>query len=764
MLASWHDHRAWRQINFRRTTTLLAAEFLHGLYQRHNPFLNPFRFANTVVVFRPWESASYAPRQEWDRLAVRFGTRFLREHERTCAELDAVLANDRPRSRALAGMLAGLDLGGLNDAELAERLVELHHVPLGEIYEVNLVQVEHALHAAVRAMVEDGAAQPSDVDRILSSLSMSEVTTMAGAAERSFLELVLQTRATQDGAVDDAALAGIMRQHAELGAAYGADTVTLAAVRHRFRQYLALPERDLRARLDRLLTPAAPPPCPDPQARRLVELLRRTGEVRDCNKQLLGTITRHRGRFLEEVARRTGVAPEDLRLYLLEEVLRLVEDGASLPSETVRRRAESGVVLARHEAAALPEQTGLPRALLAPPDAGSGDGGGARLRGVCAAPGRHTGTARIVTSAADLTRMRVGDVVVAPGTDFDLVLLLQMAGAIVTEEGGLLSHAAVVARELDIPCLVGVTGARRCISEGDLVTVDAEAGHVTVRPDQALAESPRPAAGATRAPTLLVPLRPGQPVEVTGRKAAGLLALCAEGLPVPEPTMLVPTRAAAAVGAALERGEHGPAYQVAAEILGAMRTRRLCLRSSSVIEDMPDATAAGIYHSEVDVPADLEAVVAALRRVLASRTGARAKAYHARAGRDHDVPLAVLVMPYTVFELQGTAVSHSPASSDHVMVEWYESDGHGGCPDTGGEAVHFSHGALVVPRPAGGIPSVTRSLREVAAACLRMSAALGGAVELEWGLADEDLTLLQARRVGGRVAALAAEGGRGEPG
>ncbi len=752
MFAFSRGHRAWRQINHRRTTSLLAVEFLHGLYARHNPFLNPFRFANTAVVFTPWQTTSYAPTEEWDRLALRFGSRFLRNPSGTGDELAAVLANTRPRSRALATALDGLDPRTLDDGALMDTLTDLQHIPLGEIYEVNLVQVEHALHAAVRALVADGSApaigdSAAEIDRRLADLCRSTVMTVGGTEDREFLALVRRYRQgdVTDGQVRER-LGELVLAHAEVGSAYGADTVSVEGMSHRFQEFLRLPE----AELDRRMTAAAREHAEhrDDDLGRLLELLRRTGEVRDSNKRLLGRITRHRPAFLDEIARRRGVPADAVRLYLLEELLRLVEDGAVVPAETLRRRLTSGLVLTRRESGCWPEQTDDPTG----PGTGGRAVGAVRLPGLCASPGQHTGRVRLVSSAADLTRMRLGDVLVAPGTDFDLLLLLQMAGAIVTEEGGMLSHAAVVARELRVPCLIGVADATRRLVEGQLVMVDADAGTVEVlaeeHPDDAVLVAAAPGA----APVPLLPLTADLPPEVTGRKAAGLLTLRRQGLPTPEPALLVPGDACAAIAAAVAVGDHSGVIQLAGQLAAEFAGNRVSLRSSSQLEDAPDGTAAGIYHSEVGVDAAPEPLVAAILRVLASRTGARARSYHELANRSHDGALSLLVTAYQEFTFQGTSVSHSPWDDEHVLVEYFESSSGEGCPESGGETVHFAHSTLAAAPTPPPIPHLFHDLARVAEMALRISAEAGAPVEVEWGVRDHRVVLLQARQLAPALA------------
>ncbi|MBD7951666.1 PEP/pyruvate-binding domain-containing protein [Oerskovia rustica] len=116
-------------------------------------------------------------------------------------------------------------------------------------------------------------------------------------------------------------------------------------------------------------------------------------------------------------------------------------------------------------------------------------GDGSLLRGTAGSTGVATGPARIVRGPADFSRVRPGDVLVCPFTDPAWTPLLRIAAGVVTETGGVLSHAAIVARERRIPAVVGVTGATGLIADGSLVTVDGEAG--TVADPRTLSAPPR---------------------------------------------------------------------------------------------------------------------------------------------------------------------------------------------------------------------------------------------------------------------------------
>ena len=104
------------------------------------------------------------------------------------------------------------------------------------------------------------------------------------------------------------------------------------------------------------------------------------------------------------------------------------------------------------------------------------------LSGLGVSAGTATGRARIIlnTEAAFEREIEPGDILVAPFTDTPWTPLFIPAAAIVVETGGMLSHAATVAREFGIPCVVLVHDATRIIGEGDTVTVDGAAGTVTI--------------------------------------------------------------------------------------------------------------------------------------------------------------------------------------------------------------------------------------------------------------------------------------------
>jgi pyruvate,water dikinase len=157
-------------------------------------------------------------------------------------------------------------------------------------------------------------------------------------------------------------------------------------------------------------------------------------------------------------------------------------------------------------------------------------------RGVGASPGRATGAVRILVSPADAAALRQGEILVTRSTSPDWAPLMRRAAAIVTDAGGITSHAAIVSRELSIPCVVGTGNGTKELANGVVVTVDGMAGTIVagaaptqVEAEPARATQPAPLRGPITATRLYVNLAdPDLAEQVAARDVDGVGLLRAE--------------------------------------------------------------------------------------------------------------------------------------------------------------------------------------------------------------------------------------------
>jgi len=112
-------------------------------------------------------------------------------------------------------------------------------------------------------------------------------------------------------------------------------------------------------------------------------------------------------------------------------------------------------------------------------DAAAGERGRELVHGLGAAPGEASGSVRVISNLEQASELRDGEVLVTHMTAPDWVPLMRRAAAIATDSGGMTCHAAIVSRELGIPCVVGTGEATKVLRDGEVVTVDAGAGLVT---------------------------------------------------------------------------------------------------------------------------------------------------------------------------------------------------------------------------------------------------------------------------------------------
>ena len=100
------------------------------------------------------------------------------------------------------------------------------------------------------------------------------------------------------------------------------------------------------------------------------------------------------------------------------------------------------------------------------------------LKGIGASKGVVEGIVKVVKGIDDADDFEEGNILVAEVTDPSMVVMMNKAAAIITDKGGLTSHAAIISRELGIPCIVATKEATKVLKNGMKVRVDGEKGEV----------------------------------------------------------------------------------------------------------------------------------------------------------------------------------------------------------------------------------------------------------------------------------------------
>ena len=192
----------------------------------------------------------------------------------------------------------------------------------------------------------------------------------------------------------------------------------------------------------------------------------------------------------------------DQRLQQLASLARVIESHYRRPMDVEWCADDKSlyIVQARPVTTIPDEQRGAPKASApASAPAAESEGDAPLVRGFGASPGIAGGKARLLLKAEEMDRLKAGEILVTTMTTPDMVPAMAQAAAIVTDEGGMTCHAAIVSRELGVPCVVGTRSATKTIAEGAAVTVDGKTGSVYAglgRAEKAQAEKSAASASA----------------------------------------------------------------------------------------------------------------------------------------------------------------------------------------------------------------------------------------------------------------------------
>jgi pyruvate,water dikinase len=187
------------------------------------------------------------------------------------------------------------------------------------------------------------------------------------------------------------------------------------------------------------------------------------------------------GFYQEYAAQRSGVARDSLVCCLPAELREVVVEGKRLDAQLLQRRKEWPLYVADHDSAEIVLQynRSIESSIsVIREHTGQNLGSAESLKGVVAYPGTARGRVCIVDEMDEMSKFQDGDIIVSIATNPNLVPVMKKSAAIVTDEGGIMCHAAIVSRELRIPCVIGTKVATKILKDGDIVEVNAHAGTV----------------------------------------------------------------------------------------------------------------------------------------------------------------------------------------------------------------------------------------------------------------------------------------------
>lgn len=206
----------------------------------------------------------------------------------------------------------------------------------------------------------------------------------------------------------------------------------------------------------------------------LIRSIRKNAYMREYRKPLAVQALFYERILLQEFAHRLNITVKELKFLLPDEIETSLKAG-NINKEMIQERMSECVLDLRRdnykffvgiEAVTLLDE--IKNKLVEKEN----------VKGLAACPGYVTGMVRVIKTIKDAGEFKQGEIFVGTATSPELIQFLKKAAAIVTDEGGLTSHAAIVSRELHVPCIVGTRDATKIFKTGDEVEVDAKQGIV----------------------------------------------------------------------------------------------------------------------------------------------------------------------------------------------------------------------------------------------------------------------------------------------
>lgn len=211
------------------------------------------------------------------------------------------------------------------------------------------------------------------------------------------------------------------------------------------------------------------------ETKRLVQLLKNFAIYQDDRKRNILVCLHYLEILLKEVGRRSNISLNAMRDTFPHEIKDILD--RKITEDVINKRRGKCFIVWKEKAGQptilVGEQAKAWEKILAPKVHSS-----KIIKGNCASKGKVKGKVRILLNASENDKLQDGEILVTFMTSPDFMSAIRRCSAIVTNLGGITSHAAIISRELGIPCIVGTKNATEILKTGDLVEVDADKGIV----------------------------------------------------------------------------------------------------------------------------------------------------------------------------------------------------------------------------------------------------------------------------------------------
>ena len=365
---------------------------------------------------------------------------------------------------------------------------DVTNTDLTKLSDVELQDHTHTLNKFYIELVQTIYIETIDYDKILSVIGQDKKGELDGIWERATESTFLSFEARQLGKLLAILASGegdpIRKTefvYTDYSRMKNRDEIAkeLDAIREHLIEKTAEFEKSKAAVQDKRAAYAAWITTLDPEMRKVAEYMQLVMHFRDLRKDPIAQVLAIDSEVATEMFKRADIDPQYISFVLLYEYMRGVEHLKSIKAD-IAMRASGCIYIANPDLTYDVEHCDFEMAVAEFEGWAKHEHDSDELKGQIACCGFVRGTVRVVSDPHDDKGFQDGDILVTSMTRPEFVPIMKRAGAVVTNEGGITCHAAIVSRELKIPCIIGTKIATQVLHDGDMVEVDADNGVVRI--------------------------------------------------------------------------------------------------------------------------------------------------------------------------------------------------------------------------------------------------------------------------------------------
>lgn len=473
----------WKQINYRNVDTMLSVQFIYDLYDQYTSTINWFRFKNVCLYFQDDKLWSYTPNDEWNNVLDIIASQFINPTQNSNPDIikncywyynrkETLLEKFLKKHRKVT-------LSKLTDKELYELLFNWYQITLNQIYFINLAPVELGLQRAISNLKVNDYLTADEI----STLYSLDDNTAVIREEYAFLKKIFEFNNID---VDELIELHI-KEYGYVTIGYGSKPLSKKFLKNRYDKLISGGYEKIKQRINEIenypteiakMKKIVYKKLNNNQLAELFDLAAKLGYMRDRKKAYLGKSVEFRNTIFDEIIKRREIPRTELKYYLLEEMKELLLNNNRLSLTEVNKRSQGIYIkhvssfdsgdIAREQYFGIMNVEKENKEILN------------TRKGICASPGKVIGKARVCLTYEESNNFEKDEILVTYGTDFDFMNAILKSSGIITEEGGILSHASVISRELKKPCIIAYQGVTKIIKTGDVIELNADDGSVKI--------------------------------------------------------------------------------------------------------------------------------------------------------------------------------------------------------------------------------------------------------------------------------------------